>query len=294
MFVWDDLKHFLVFARTGSVLVAAKALRVNQSTVQRRLTGLEERLRCRLVVRDLTGYRLTELGEEMRPAAERVEQAVTAFEGELAARDQGLSGLIRVTTVALVADRLRRTPLIDAFHDRHPNLRLELVISDRVLDLSLGEADLAIRAGEPKDEALVGRKIADVPWAVYASRSYIERHGAPESAEDINRHFVVACCESADCSAARWLRSVAPHATVAAYCDTGLEQVLAVKSGVGLAPLLTYHEESSELVRVIDKINIETPFYLLMHRDMQHTPRVRAFADFVASEIKPFRALILG
>src|SRR5580658_7881088 len=97
MFAWDDLRYFLAFARTGSMLAAAKALGVNQSTVQRRLAEFEERLGRRLVMRHLSGYHLTELGDELRSSAERVETAVTAFERDLAAYDKGLSGTIRVT-----------------------------------------------------------------------------------------------------------------------------------------------------------------------------------------------------
>ena len=294
MFAWDDLKYYLAFARTGSMLAAAKALGVNQSTVQRRVAQLEEHLGRRLVARHLTGYRLTKLGEGLQPSAERVEQAITAFQRDLAARDKDLSGTVRLTLGPILADRLRRTPLIDAFHALYRNLRLELVISDRLFDLSKGEADVAIRAGAPQDETLVGRKIVDAPWAVFASSSYIDRHGRPECVEDIEHHCIVACHGAiADLPGARWLRLVAPHATVAARCDTWSALVLAVKSGTGIAPLLAYQEDG-ELVCVIDKIDLLTPFHLLMHRDMQRTPRVRTFADFVATEIKAFRALVSG
>ena len=94
---WDDLKYFLAFARAGSMQAAAKALGVNQSTVQRRVAELEERAGRRLVERHVGSYRLTALGEELRPAAEGVEAAVAAFERDLAARDKGLTGAIRVT-----------------------------------------------------------------------------------------------------------------------------------------------------------------------------------------------------
>ncbi len=296
MFAWDDLRYFLAIARAGSMQAAAKALGVNQSTVQRRIAELEERVGRRLVERHLRGYRLTELGEELLPAAEDVETAAVAFERQLAARDKGLTGNIRVTCGSVLADRLRRTPLIDDFHTLHPGLRVELLISDRFLDLSKGEADIAIRLGEPEDETLVGRKIAEAPWAVYASPVYIERHGRPKSPEDIECHFVVACGESiAHYPGARWLQSVAPHAKIAARSDNWPGLILAVKSGAGLAALLAFQGDNErELVRVIDNIGLATPYYLLMHRDMQQTPRVRAFADFVASEIKSFRALVLS
>ena len=294
---WDDLKHFLAFARAGSMQAAAKALGVNQSTVQRRIAELEERVGRRLVERHLGGYRLTALGEEMRPAAEGVEAAVAAFERDLAARDKGITGTIRLTCGSGVAACLRRTPLIDAFHARHPGLQIELVITDRILDLSKGEADLAIRVaireGEPKDEALVRRKIADVSWSVYASRGYLERYGRPADPDNLKGHLVIGCDGPiADYPGARWQRSVAHHATIATRCDHWQGLILAVRTGAGLAALPHFQGDNErDLVRIIDDIGLVMPGYLLMHRDMQHTPRVRAFADFVASEIKSFRAL---
>jgi DNA-binding transcriptional LysR family regulator len=291
---WDDLRHFLAFARAGSMQAAAKALGVNQSTVQRRIAAPEGHIGRRLVERHLGGYRLTELGEELRPAAEDVKAAVAAFERRLTACDKGLSGTVRLTCGSSVAERLRRTSLIDAFHARYPDLRVELVISDQHLDLSKGEADIAIRLGEPKDEALVCRKITDASWSVYASHAYVERHGRPNNPEDIKDHLVVDCDASvAIYPGARWLRSVAPDATVATRSDHWQGLILAVKAGAGLAALPRFQgENEKELVRVIDNIGLAMPYYLLIHRDMQQIPRVRAFAEFVASEIKSFRALV--
>jgi DNA-binding transcriptional LysR family regulator len=291
---WDDLRHFLAFTRAGSMQAAAKALGVNQSTVQRRIAELEGHIGHRLVERHLGGYRLTELGEELRPAAEDVGAAVAAFERRLTACDKRLSGTVRLTCGSSVAERLRRTPLIDAFHARYPGLRVELVISDQHLDLSNGEADIAIRLGEPRDEALVCRKIADASWSVYASHAYVERHGRPNKPEDIKGHLVVDCDSSvAIYPGARWLRSVAPDATVATRSDHWQGLILAVKAGAGLAALPRFQgENEKELVRVIDNIGLVMPFYLLMHRDIQQIPRVRAFAEFVTSEIKSFRALV--
>jgi DNA-binding transcriptional LysR family regulator len=290
MFTWDDVKYFLAFARTGSMVAAANALGVNQTTVQRRLVELDERLGRRLVARHRGGYRLTQAGEELRRSAERIEEAVVAFERDVAASDNGLTGTVRVTTIGCIVDRLGKAPLIDEFHLRYPSLRLQFVVTDRVLDLAKGEADLAIRAGVPRDEALVGRKIVDVPWAVYAGRLYIEQHGAPLRVEDIDRHFVVVCGDL-ECTSTKWLRSVAPNLKVAARCESGYEQLRLMKAGAGLAPL-PVNEADNDLIRLIDDIGLVTPYYLLMHRDMQQTPRVRAFADFVAAKIKAFRAVI--
>src|SRR2546430_8534508 len=82
---------------------------------------------------------------------------------------------------------ISKSSLIDRFHSRHPGLRVEFVTSDRYLDLSKGEVDVAFRSGDTDDE-LVGRKIADSIWAVYASRTYVERHGQPARVEDLPPH----------------------------------------------------------------------------------------------------------
>src|SRR5258708_38788504 len=122
MFDWNDLRHFLAFARQGSTVAAAKALGVNQSTVHRCLDELERRLGSRLIERHIGGYRITELGGELQPYAERVEDAVAALERHLASCDHDLTGTIRVTCPASVADRLVRSHLLERFLALIPSL----------------------------------------------------------------------------------------------------------------------------------------------------------------------------
>jgi DNA-binding transcriptional LysR family regulator len=273
---------------------------VNHATVHRRLAELERRIGRKLVERQLTGYRLTELGQRLLPHAERVEEAVADCERFLASCDETLTGMLRVTCNTVAGIRLGRTPLLETFHTRFLDLRVELVMSDKFLDLSKGEADIAIRSltgGIVKDETLVGRKIGDLGWAVYASRSYVERHGRPDCPKDIAFHSVVIGDGAlADHAAVRWLRSVAPSARVGAVSESWSDLIFAVKSGAGIAPLsIAAGERESELVCVIDEIpELVSHFYLLVHKDMRRVPRIRAFIDFVESEIKTFRAALVG
>ena len=296
MFDWNDLRYFLAVARTGSTIAAAKALGWSQSTVQRRLARLERQLGCKLVERHPTGYRLTALGEDLRPYAEEVEEAVAAFERHLASSDKRLTGTIRVTCPEGLVDSLL-TPLVDAFQTRYPGLRVDLIVTERFLDLSKGEAEVAVRGGEPRDPVLIGRKIADNPWAVYASRSYIERHGQPERPEDINHHAIIDF--SGDISnllLAKWLRSVAPRATIAGRSNSVIGLLMAAKSGVGLTILpVQLGDPADELVRVINPLpELMSQVYLLVHPDLRHTPRVSTFLDFVIAEIGAFRPVLLG
>ena len=290
MFDWSDLRYFLAVAREGSSLAAARALRVNQSTVHRRLVELEKRLGCPLVERHPSGYRLTEYGKELQPYAERVEQAASALLRHAATFDKGMSGAVRLTCSTAIAYRLMRSELLDKFHKRHPGIKIELLMTERVLDLSNGEADVAIRGGEAREEALVGKRIANVPWAVYASRSYLECNGRPRTPEDINRHSIIEFTgELAALAAARWLPSKAPRARISGQVSNVPSVLLAVKSGGGLAPLpAPLADLDQDLVRVIGPIpELDYPIYLLTHRDLRKIPRIATFFYYFLSRLRP-------
>ena len=297
MFDWDDLRYFLAVARNGSTLAAAKALGLSQSTVHRRLSELEQRLGRDLVIRHPTGYRLTEFGSEMLPYAEDVERAVQSFAQHPATIARGEFGTIRVTCPEPIVYRITQSTLLDRFHARHPGLRIEFVMSDKYVDLSKGDADVAIRSGDTDDDVLVGRKIADSIWAVYASHKYIERHGAPLRVEDLNAHSVIGLDETmAKHRASTWLRDVAPRANVAARNNSILGLVYAVKSGVGIAPLPTaLGDAESDLVRVLGPIpELARSWRLLTHPDLRQTPRVAAFFDFIIKELETLRPILTG
>jgi len=297
VFDWNDLKYFIAVARSGSTLAAAKTLRLSQSTVHRRIEELEKQLGQQLVTRHPTGYRLTELGEKLRSYAEQVEQTVVNFERQASAWGKDVRGTVKVTCPDEVGSRLLVSGLIDKFNERYPTLRVEFVMSDKNLDLAKGQADIAIRAVPPIDDTLFGRKIADSSWAVYASQSYVKRYGGVKRSEDIDEHSIVLFDgKMRDHRSARWLKSVAPNARIAARANNMLAMQLAVKSGAGLAPMpVIVGEKDEALVRVFGPVKeITTPFFLLIHVDMKRTPRVRAFFDFMIEELPRLRPLLSG
>lgn len=296
MFDWDDLRYFLAVARQGSTLAAAKIMGVSQPTVARRLSALEERLERKLVEQHPTGYRLTDFGRTLLPYAEEVERSVTAFQRQAMSGGKDLSGTIRVTCPEGMASRLL-APIIEAFQVKYPQLRVDLIMTDRRLDLSKGEAEVAVRMHEPGDASLIARRIADSAWGIYASRTYIERHGRPQRYEDLDSHAVVEFAgEMANNQAGRWLRQTAPRARVAARGNSMLGVLAFVKSGAGLAPLpmmLGGSEEGLEAV-LAPVPEIRSRIYLVVHADLRRTARVRAFCDFVAAEIGRLRPYLMG
>jgi DNA-binding transcriptional LysR family regulator len=187
MFDWNDLRYFLAIARGGSIGTAAKALGVNQSTVQRRLRTLEAALDCSLAERQAVGYRLTAHGQNLLAHAELVETTVSTLQHQSVALDNRATGLVKLTSQVTVGQRIIKSGFLDCFHSRHPGITVELIMEQRKLDLSNGEADIAIRGGSLEDDpALVGRKIAEVPWGIYASRLFVERQGRPSTPADID------------------------------------------------------------------------------------------------------------
>lgn len=297
MFEWSDLRHFLAVARHGSTLAAARALGVNQSTVHRRLAEFERRVGHPLVLRHPTGYRLTEIGQSLLPYAQSVENAVIALERRIDGLDTGLEGTIRLTCPEPIVARLTASSLLGQFHEHYPRLRVEFAMSDRYLDLSSGEADIALRSGDPEDPDLVGRKIADSVWAVYASKSYVQHHGRPQSAADLSGHLLVGFDGTmAGHRAAKWLAEVAPGATIAARNNSVLGVLLAVRSGVGVAPLPTTIADSEEdLVQVLAPVpELARGWYLLAHPSLRHTPRIAAFFDFIVEELPAVRSILMG
>lgn len=297
MFEWSDLRHLLAVARHGSTLAAARALGVNQSTVQRRLAELERRVGHALFIRGPSGYRLTEPAQALLPYAQSVENAVIALERRIDGLDTGLTGTIRLTCPEPIVGRLVASGLLDRFGERHRGLRIEFAMSDRYLDLARGEADVALRSGDPEDLDLVGRRIADSVWAVYASQSYVQQHGRPDSIAALNSHRLVGFDGSmASHRAARWIAEVAPGAVIAARNNSVLGVLLAVRSGVGVAPLpTTIADNEEDLVQVLPPVSeLTRGWYLLAHPALRHTPRVSAFFDFIVDELPAVRAILTG
>jgi DNA-binding transcriptional LysR family regulator len=225
-----------------------------------------------------------------------VEASVHAFIRRAAAVDSAVTGSLRVTTAEGMA--LGLVPqLLNEFHRRHPGMQVNLLIEDRYHDLSDGQADVALRAGPPGDGTLVGRKLSDQSWAIYGSRSYVERYGSPATPDDLNTHRLIGFEGAIErIMAARWLQAVAPRGEIACRSNSVLGLLFAVQSSFGLALLpCQIGDPEVGLVRVIDPQPALTGgFWILTHPDLHKTPKVRAFFDFMAEEIVKYRPLLLG
>lgn len=294
MLNWNDLRYLLAVAGEGSTLAAARALKVNQSTVQRRLADLEQHLGLRLVERLSSGYRLTPAGKAVLPSAEAVACAIETFERSVA--EAAHAAILRLTCPEPIAVRLSRSGFLDRFQAAHPDLRVEFVLADRYIDLSKGEADVALRSGDT-DGVLFGRKVGDSVWAIYAARAYLDRHAAPASIGELRQHPLIAFDDSlANHRLSVWLREVAAGADFAARSDSVLGLVSAARSGVGIAALpIALGDAEPDLVQILPPVpELTRAWRLLCHPDARHIRRVDAFFEFVESQIAALKPVLTG
>ncbi len=291
---WNDLRHFLAVAREGTTVGAAERLRVNQSTVSRRIAALEQALGLALFARSRDGYRLTDAGTELLPAAERLEAEAEAVERLAEQRLRRLSGILKVTASEGLANTFL-SPCLREFMDLYPQIRIEVVVSDRSLDIARGEADIALRAGTQKGTgAIVVRKLRDMPWSIYAGRDYVERCGCPSSARAMNGHAIVdGDGPIASLPGVLWLRRHAGEEQVVAKSNSLTHLAAAVRAGLGLGALpCSFGEPDPLLFRCIDPPReLISPLWLVTRADIRDEPRVRTFTDFIAARTVSMRNL---
>ncbi len=297
MLDWGDLRHFLAVARGGSTLSAGKILGVNQTTVARRVAVLEEALGEKLFDRTAGGYRLTEVGAALVQNAERVESEVEAFSRIVQQRSRRLSGVIRFTTNDVLADALLN-PWLGEFNKRFPSVKLEVHVSDQRLDLSRGEADIALRAGTTPvvGEGLVVRKLGSGKWGVYASKEYVARRGKPSGPDDLQQHSLI--------EGAGWLAGFEPEffrkakaegAVVQSAYTSVLNIAHAVRAGLGVGAVpcvLAGLDPSFELCFLYDEQDYD--LRLIIREELRTLPHVKAFSDFIAARTSALRPIIEG
>lgn len=288
MFAWDDLRYVLAVARTGNLNAAARALGVNHSTMFRRINALEGELGSKLFERLPDGYLPTESGERLIETAERIETETLALDRELTGRDTRLSGELRVTASETLAFRAL-TAEIARFRQMHPGILVALNVDNRVLDLSRREADVALRATRPREGNLFGRRLTDIRWGLYAAPSYLAPHPAPKKLSALEHHAFIGWTENAQSTkAGAWLARHVPPTSIAFRGSGFLNHHVAAKAGLGIAVLPRYlGDPDRELTRLrLEPENLTTELWLITHRSLKDTARVRAFMEVVGDGLR--------
>jgi len=297
MYDWADLKFFLATARAGSTLAAARQLGVNQTTVARRISALEAALSVRLFDRNRQGYRVSEAGAAILDHAERMADEAETLERLCAQRSRNLSGVVRVTTTESIANTLL-TPLLTEFMELHPQIDVEVIAGARRLDLSRGEADIAIRAGPmPTEAGITVRKLADDRWSLFCSRAYAAKYGAPRSPEDLNQHIIIGSQGFLTKLAPfMWLASTARSARVRMAGNTIANALAAIRAGQGVGPLPCAVKlfEGADLIECFALPPFELGYYLVSRTDIRDLPHMKAFTQFIVSHAPALKRVLEG
>ncbi len=290
---WSDLQFFLSVARTGQLARAAQALRVDATTVARRLRRLERDLGQTLFEQTREGQVLTEVGERLLARVEVMEQAALDLDS-LRSADRAVSGVLRVSVSEGFGTWFVAHYLHD-FLDRYPQVTVDLVASSGFLSPSKRETDLAVLLARPKAGPVNSRKLSDYSLRLYASRAYVKAHGRPESAGGLARHRLVGYVpELIYASELSYLGELDRDLVASARSTSINAQYRMIASGGGIGVLPRFiGDTDAALVPVLAERTITRSFWIVTHRDTHQLQRVRAFRDWLVELVAAKRDVLL-
>jgi DNA-binding transcriptional LysR family regulator len=285
---WDDLRIFLAVAREGSFSGAAKQLRVQHSTVSRRIRTLEEQLGTRLIERKKSGYELSAAGEELKMSAGKMEMEVLELEGALGGREDGVSGDLRVSAINNMASTVLM-PMFARFSERYPAIELRVQVSNKFVSLAERQADIVIRLTNTPLDTLIGTKLTTVTSTVYGSRAYVN---SLSIGGDQPKWLGVECCGFHQ----SWTNAACPDGDYNFIVDDTLLTLSALKEGLGLAYLPCFMGDSEPALERFCPPDPEHDLglWLLYHTDLRRTKRVRVFREHMIEQIKEQQELFGG
>lgn len=281
---WALLRAFLAVAQAGSLSRAARAIGTSQPTLSRQVAALERHLGQSLFERTTRGVRLTEAGEALRGPADRMREQAREFTRVAAGRATAMAGTVRLTASETMCAYVL-PPMLRALRESHPEIQIELIASNAIENLLERDADIALRMARPAQGGLVARRLADEPLGLFAHRDYLERHGKPTPAT---------------MAAHAWIGLDRSDQLIRGFADAGFQvsreffalrcdnliigwQALLAGLGIGVG-MRRVAAQSPELVAVLRQVRVPPlPLWLVAHRELRGTPRIRAVFDALAA-----------
>ena len=290
---WDKLRIFHAVADAGSLTHAGDTLHLSQSAVSRQIRALEESLGTTLFHRHARGLILTEQGELLFEATSSMARKLDGASARIRDSEEHAFGELKVTTTVGFGT-LWLAPRLVKLYENFPDLKIDLILEERVLDLPMREADLAIRMKEPSQSDLIRRRLLNIRMRLYATQEYLDHAGIPDSIEDLTSHRLI--CQKPDqpqvAAGARLIQTVMAQnitSTLTVNNYFGVLQSVLANVGIGVLPdyLTADHDR---LVRVLpDTESGEVPVFLAYPEELRQTRRVAVFRDFVLQEIQAYR-----
>jgi DNA-binding transcriptional LysR family regulator len=293
MMDWDKLRIFHAVADAGSLTHAGDTLHLSQSAVSRQIRALEDSLNTTLFHRHARGLILTEQGELLFEATSSMAKRLDTAAARIRDSEEEVFGELRVTTTTGFGS-LWLAPRLPSLYAKYPDLKIDLMLEERVLDLPMREADVAIRMKEPSQADLIRKRLMHIRMRLYASPSYLAKRSAPERVEDISKHRLI--CQNpqsaqvgAGANLVQYLMTHDIQSTLTVNNYFGVLQAVLHDLGIGVLPDYLTHD-FPELVRILPDIeSVEVPVFLAYPEELRQSKRVAAFRDFVQDEIVSYR-----
>jgi DNA-binding transcriptional LysR family regulator len=288
MFDWNDLKFFLELARQGRLMPAARRLKVDHTTVSRRISELERDLAVKIFDRKPDGFVLTEDGHKLYQAAEKIEAAALVISEDFRTVPTEPTGRVRLTSMEGIAAFYLAEKLVQ-FNEQHPGVLVELVTERHLINLTKREADVCISFVPLAGPKLSVKKAGEFKLGLFASSKYIMNRGAPASMEELKRHdFIDYVDDLVAIQPVQWLHDVlVPENVVFRSTSMAAQQnAIGAGRGIGLLPFFSAKKDP-RLVRIMKEVVVTRSLFISVHEDIEYMGRVRTLLRFL-SEI--FRA----
>jgi len=288
---WSLYRSFLSVLRTGSLSAAARDDGLTQPTVGRHIDTLEQALGVALFTRSQQGLTPTEAALELQPYAESLEATAAALVRAAVGR-AGTQGTVRITASEVVGAEVL-PPILTQLRADHPEITLELVLSNRTEDLLQREADIAVRMVRPTQQALSARRVGDIELGLHARREYLDRHGTPTSVAELREHALIGFDhENAFIRSVRAQGLAVERSMFALRSDSDLAQLACLRAGFGIGVCqVGLARRGPELVRVLAKSFLfKLEVWIVMHSDLRSSRRCRVVSDALARGLSAYCA----
>ena len=286
---WDLFQSLHAVLEAGSLSAAARFRGLTQPTLGRHIETLEKRLGSPLFLRSPRGLQPTDLALELKPHLHDMSAAASAAVRDATGLADSLGGCIRITASEIVGAEVLPAILAD-FRESHPDVVIEMMMSNVLEDLSRREADIAVRMAPPTQSALVARKIGEVDLGFYATRDYLDRHGTPQSLDELERHALIGFD-----SPARGMRELPginlpiDRELFAFRSDSDIAQLAAVSAGFGIGVSQPPIAVRRGLVRVLPQITVfRLGIWIAMHENLRGSRRMRAMFDHLVEGVTAY------
>jgi DNA-binding transcriptional LysR family regulator len=290
---WDKLRIFHAVADAGSLTHAGDALQLSQSAVSRQIRALEEALDTSLFHRHARGLILTEQGELLFKATKSMSRELDTASARIRDSEDEVFGELRVTTTTGFGT-LFLAPRLPTLYAQYPELKIDLMLEERVLDLPMREADVAIRMKEPSQADLIRKRLMNVNMRLFATSEYLRANGTPLTIEDLSDYRLISqnvtsAQVSVGAQLIRELNARPLRSTFTVNNYFGVLQAVLNHLGIGVLPDYVA-EDFPELVHVLPEVaSGDIPVFLAFPEELRHSRRIAAFRDFVVQEIQAYR-----